>query len=122
LSKGFDAIPQVELMELSWMGVRNPDAVREHGLSVDEGDRQEAGEKVWVALLNCDVLNATSYSNANERANALKRTLESEAGVRVDVVSYPFNTLSGAELKEEDVGAKMPARLPFKLRVVWKRS
>lgn len=122
LSKGFDAVPQVELMEISWAVIRTPETFKEHGLAVDEGAGQEVGEKVWAALLTCDVLNAANYASANERANELKRAIEGNGEkIQVGVVSYPFNTLSVAELKEDDVGAKIPARLPFKIRAVWKK-
>lgn len=128
ISRGFDAVPQAELASLGWTSSENPKRVTDDTFSTSAEQSQAGGGdgtdpaptgRRWVAVINGDILGAPSYRKANDLADGLANAIQREDN-EVEILRYPFNINPDEELKA-DLDKEIPERLPFKLRVIWKK-
>jgi hypothetical protein len=129
ISRGFDAVPQAELASLGWTSSERPKLVVSDDVFSASTEQAQAGsgdagdptlaDKSWVAVVNGEILGAPSYRTANALADDLATAIRRPEN-EVEVLQYPFNINTDQELKA-DLDKNMPERLPFKLRVIWKR-
>ncbi|MGE5493498.1 MAG: hypothetical protein ACM31P_19745 [Actinomycetota bacterium] len=128
ISRGFEAVPQAELASLGWTSSENPKRVTDDTFSATAEQSQAGGgaatdpaptERRWVAVVNGDILGAPNYRKANALADDLANAIRHQEN-EVEILRYPFNINPDEELKA-DLDKEIPDRLPFKLRVIWKR-
>ncbi|HZX30717.1 MAG TPA: hypothetical protein VFF03_05150 [Rhodocyclaceae bacterium] len=129
ISRGFDAVPQAELASLGWTSSEHPKRVVSDDVFTATAEQAQAGSsdgtdpastgKRWVAVAKGEILGAPSYRKANALADDLANAIRHPEN-EVEVLQYPFNINPDQELKV-DLDKDIPERLPFKLRVIWKR-
>lgn len=128
ISRGFDAVPQAELASLGWTSSENPKRLTDDAFSTNAEQSQAGGNdgtdpaptgRRWVAVVNGDILGAPSYRKANDLADDLANAIRHQEN-EVEILRYPFNINPEEELKA-DLDREVPERLPFKLRVIWKK-